>query len=74
METMLSSWSYKLDPSHYLRLYIHKVYQENFVPKELSIASQSMNLGIHQHSSSVISDAFDTKSLLQGSLIGGSDQ
>jgi hypothetical protein len=70
METMLSSWSYKLDPSHYLRLYIHKVYQDNFVPKELSIASQSMSMGIHQHSSSIISDAFDTKSLLQGSLLG----
>jgi hypothetical protein len=63
---MLSSWSYKLDPSHYLRLYIHKVYQDNFVPKELSIATQSMSLssGVPAHSSSIISDAFDNKSLL----------
>jgi hypothetical protein len=65
METMLSSWSYKLDPSHYLRLYIHKVYQENFVPKELSyINSQTLSMGIHPHSSSIIIDAFDTKSML----------
>jgi hypothetical protein len=68
---MLSSWAYKLDPSHYLRLYIHKVYQENFVPKELSILQQSLSVskdGYSQHNSSIVGDSLDNKSILFGSL------
>lgn len=30
LESMSKSWSYKLDPTHYQRLYINKVYQESF--------------------------------------------
>lgn len=39
-DQMLQSWSYKLDPQHYRRLYINKVYQDNFR------TSQSISMSI----------------------------
>lgn len=37
---MAKSWSYKLDPTHYLRLYINKVYQESFNTGAVHLQSQ----------------------------------
>jgi hypothetical protein len=40
---MLKSWQYKLDPTHYLQLYINKVYDESFNYTKSNVISSSVS-------------------------------
>lgn len=72
LEKMLNSWSYKMDPSQYIKLYVSKVYQNNFAATGGNHMSSSLTMSTSLHKS--LSQTNESTNI-SGSLISsGPDQ
>ena len=58
-----------MDPSQYIKLYVSKVYQNNFAGTQSGHMSQNLTNSLSLHKS--LSQNYDTGSNVSGSLISG---